>query len=161
MATTPQWDWHDLRRLSEREARRILGSGSDIDDAVQEALARMWRKRRSCRTPFAPEAWAAQIARREALRQRERTGRHTTREVALDDGRELAGPEPDGEQTIEALDVRQALRHLKTDDRKLISLRYLQDMTQEAAADVLGIPAGTAKVRLHRLRTQLRRSLEP
>jgi len=40
-----------------------------------------------------------------------------------------------------------------------VLLRYWLDLTQEEAARLLGIPEGTAKVRLHRLRHTLRAEL--
>lgn len=58
------------------------------------------------------------------------------------------------------LDLRRALDGLPEQDRSLLELRYGEDLTQESAARRLGIPEGTAKVRLHRLRKQLRGALE-
>jgi RNA polymerase sigma-70 factor (ECF subfamily) len=57
------------------------------------------------------------------------------------------------------LDVRQAVRRLTPQDRKLLALRYVDDLTQPAVALALGIPEGTAKVRLHRARGRLQRVL--
>jgi RNA polymerase sigma-70 factor (ECF subfamily) len=39
-------------------------------------------------------------------------------------------------------------------------MRYGEDLTQESVARRLGIPEGTVKVRLHRLRARLRVALE-
>jgi RNA polymerase sigma-70 factor (ECF subfamily) len=50
---------------------------------------------------------------------------------------------------------------LSADDRRLLELRYRDDLTQPLVAQQLGIPEGTVKVRLHRLRTRLRVALEP
>ena len=51
-----------------------------------------------------------------------------------------------------AVDVRGALAALPEDDRRLLLARYWADMTQSEVANLLGMPDGTAKVRLHRLR---------
>ncbi len=59
----------------------------------------------------------------------------------------------------EQLDVEQALASLPAEDRTLVELRYSRDMTQSAVAERLGIPEGTAKVRLHRVRQRLREQL--
>lgn len=53
------------------------------------------------------------------------------------------------------LDVRSALRRLSTEDRVLLALRYDGDLTQEHVAKLMGMPEGTVKVRLHRLRARL------
>lgn len=61
--------------------------------------------------------------------------------------------------TAERLDVWRALSELAPSERKLLGLRYWADLTQAEAADRLGLPEGTAKVRLHRLRATLRGQL--
>ncbi len=39
-------------------------------------------------------------------------------------------------------------------------LRYGEDLTQQAIARRLGLPDGTVKVRLHRLRHKLRKAMQ-
>jgi RNA polymerase sigma-70 factor (ECF subfamily) len=46
-------------------------------------------------------------------------------------------------------------------DRALVWLRYEDDLTQPVIAERLGMPEGTVKVRLHRLRAVLRREIDP
>jgi RNA polymerase sigma-70 factor, ECF subfamily len=58
-----------------------------------------------------------------------------------------------------AVDVRRALAELPESDRRLLLARYWADLTQHEAATLLGMPDGTAKVRLHRLRARLRPTL--
>jgi len=41
-------------------------------------------------------------------------------------------------------------------DRRLLRMKYEEDLTQAAIAHRLGIPEGTVKVRLHRARNKLR-----
>jgi RNA polymerase sigma-70 factor (ECF subfamily) len=53
--------------------------------------------------------------------------------------------------------VQQVLSGLTLDERRLIDLRYRADLAQPAIAELLGVPEGTVKVRLHRLRKQLRK----
>ena len=54
--------------------------------------------------------------------------------------------------------TRQALRALRPDERNLIRLRYVEDLTHGELARRLGMPEGTVKVRLHRARNRLRGS---
>jgi RNA polymerase sigma-70 factor, ECF subfamily len=60
--------------------------------------------------------------------------------------------------TVERADLHAALKCLDERDRKLLMLRYGEDMTQAAIAQLLEIPEGTVKVRLHRARDKLRRA---
>ncbi|MBN1607681.1 MAG: sigma-70 family RNA polymerase sigma factor [Polyangiaceae bacterium] len=56
--------------------------------------------------------------------------------------------------------MRAALAALRPQDRALLYLRYLEDLTQSEVACRLGIPEGTAKTGLHRARQRLDRELK-
>lgn len=122
---------------------------------VQEALLRAWRNAGSCRSAEDPLPWLLTITRREAYR------RHSsTREAPVDTN---AIDEPVGVESDDVharLDVEAALEALRPVERQLLELRYHHDLTQPAVAKRLGIPEGTTKVRLHRLRARLRTELE-
>jgi len=145
-----EWDWAAVRTICLREARRVLGATADAEDAAQEAAMRAWRRRAACRTADRREAWLTTIARREALRIC--TAR---RPVPVEAPPERTGPAHDAD-AHERLDVRQALARLAPRDRSLLFARYWADLTQDQLAGALGLPEGTAKVRLHRARAQLR-----
>ena len=148
----PDWDWASARQRCLREARRMLDR-EDAEEAVQEALARAWRGWRSCRNPEEPMAWLLQITRREAIRQLDRRRRITDRE--RDQLTDFASPDAVVDQVVSAIDAEQALATLRPDERRLIELRYVEDLTQPQVARMLDIPEGTVKVRLHRLRQRL------
>lgn len=118
-------------------------------------MIRAWRKRSTLRNSAARKSWLATIVRNEALREfaRKRPDPIDTIEVTHgdDDERVLA--------TVERADLHAALDRLNQRDRQLVRLRYDEDMTQEAIAHRLGIPLGTVKVRLHRVRAKLRREI--
>jgi RNA polymerase sigma-70 factor (ECF subfamily) len=63
------------------------------------------------------------------------------------------------EIVIRKLDVSSALETLSSEDRLLVQLRYEADLAQPHIAGLLGIPEGTIKVRLHRLRHRLKAGL--
>jgi RNA polymerase sigma-70 factor (ECF subfamily) len=52
-----------------------------------------------------------------------------------------------------------ALNGLTSEDATIILLRDLQDIPYESVADILGIPIGTVKSRLHRARRTLKARL--
>jgi hypothetical protein len=94
------WDWAALRRICEREARRVLRSGpADVDDVVQAVLERAWRHRNRYLQPDAPEGWVARIAHREALREYRRSRRQTV----MADPPEIAA-EPRDDAVLETLE---------------------------------------------------------
>jgi RNA polymerase sigma-70 factor (ECF subfamily) len=137
-----------------------MGAGADAEDAAQEALLRAWLHRSACRERGAPLPWMAQIARNEALRTFERS-RHRLETLAEDPVPASAGDEHQLDALGGRLDVHRALAELAPGDRNLLHLRYELDLTQPAIAELLSVPEGTVKVRLHRLRKRLSDVLEP
>jgi RNA polymerase sigma-70 factor (ECF subfamily) len=155
---TTTWDWKHLQVRAFRETSRVLRGSADAEDAAQEALLRAWRSRGACRASGDPGAWVRCIAHREAIRLATRPER--SKEVP-GAGTELERPEPSHADRIHtAVDVSRALHRLSDGDREMLELRYGADLTQPAVARVLGLPEGTAKVRLHRLRRRLQTELE-
>jgi RNA polymerase sigma-70 factor (ECF subfamily) len=152
-----RWDWVSLRRCCVREARRFFSNRDDAEDVAQEALLRAWRKRSACATPGDPRPWVLAIARNEALR---RLGRRDEAPLATPPERSDLAANEQLEATPARMDVRAALAELGADDRSLLKMRYAEDLTQPAVADALGLPEGTVKVRLHRLRRRLQERLE-
>ena len=156
VATRQHWDWGALRRRSRMEAMRVLGDPFTADEAAQEATIRAWRQRHKCRTPGAPEPWVAQIARNEALRVR--AGEKKQCDVATRAAGQLGISALFAEdELLRKVSVQQVLSALTLEERRLIDLRYRDDLAQTTIARVLGVPEGTVKVRLHRLRQRLRK----
>jgi RNA polymerase sigma-70 factor, ECF subfamily len=147
------WDWGWVRATCWEEARRVLGPGAAADDAAQEAAIKAWRHHASCRTPEHPRPWLAAIARREAFRLR-----GPPRAESLETAAEPSAPQSDA-RVVLGVDVRRALAELPEGDRRLLLARYWADLTHHEVGNLLGMPDGTAKVRLHRLRARLRPTL--
>ena len=150
------WDWQALRVFAVDQARRHPAPGVEPEDVAQDAILKAWRHRASCRRQDAPRPWVAAIVRQEAARRAARICETPVGEVH--DDRAVA---PDLlDDLAPRLDLERAMRPLSREDRQLLWLRYDADMTQPAAAAALGLPEGTAKVRLYRLRLRLRAELE-
>jgi RNA polymerase sigma-70 factor, ECF subfamily len=149
------WDWDEVHRICLSFAFRYAKSRAEAEDIAQDSMVRVWRKRSTLRNTGARKSWLATIVRNEALREfaRKRPAPTDTLEAwqGRDDERVLA--------TVERADLHAALDRLNKRDRQLVRLRYDEDMTQEAIAHRLGIPLGTVKVRLHRVRAKLRREI--
>jgi RNA polymerase sigma-70 factor (ECF subfamily) len=153
------WEWANARQRCLREARRILRNRDDAEEAVQEAFVRAWRKRNACRTPGAPLPWLLQITRNESMRLAARRSRRQASEIPEAEPEAApSGPAVDAQldQTLTSVATEQALSTLGEDERRLLRLRYEEDLTQGQVAAALGVPEGTVKVRLHRVRARLR-----
>jgi RNA polymerase sigma-70 factor, ECF subfamily len=138
----------------------VLASPDDAEEAVQEALMRAWRRSDRCRNPEAPLAWILQITRNEALRLATRHGSRARSERSDGAATEHAVDAQDVEDVVGRLALEQACSGISPDERVLLALRYIDDLTQPEIARRLGIPEGTVKVRLHRTRARLRSALE-
>ena len=55
--------------------------------------------------------------------------------------------------------IQDAISHLDDDHRVIVLLRDVEDMSYEEIGEVLGLPEGTVKSRLHRARNELRERL--
>lgn len=158
-----EWNWNLMRAAATREARRFLMTTHDVDEAVQEALVRAWRRRGSCRGDD-QMPWVRQIARNEALRLIDRSRRRLEHELLDDDTLLVTVVDEDAREAEDELllrvDVEELIGRLSVADRQLLALRYEQDLSQPEVARMLGIPEGTVKIRLHRLRGRLRKALE-
>jgi RNA polymerase sigma-70 factor (ECF subfamily) len=133
-------------------AYRYASNPSEAEDIAQDALLRAWRRRSTLRDSERRNQWLATIVRNEAFRQHARVRPDPTSTLEFSEGAEdervLAA--------VELADLQAALDRLSDRDRRLLEMKYEEDLTQATIARRLGIPEGTVKVRLHRARNKLR-----
>ena len=143
---------------SHRLAQAVLGSALDAGDATQEAWLAAWRQLPRLRDPERFDAWLDHIVVN-ACRMQTR-GRRRLREISLPDGfdRQVDGPGPDQLAERHLLEV--AFGRLDIDQRTILVLHHLEQRSVADIAEVLHIPVGTAKSRLHAARAALERALE-
>jgi RNA polymerase sigma-70 factor (ECF subfamily) len=135
--------------------RRLLG-GPDAADALQDVWLAVWRGLPRLRDPAAFTAWVFRLARDRAFRELRRRGVAT---IPADES--LPAAEPEGELTPEeAAAVRAALDRLGPEQRDILALRFLEDMSYEQIAAVIGRPVGTVRSRIHYAKHALRKLLE-
>ena len=151
----PLWDWPRARERCLREAQRYTRCPTDAEDVVQEAMLRAWKTRRSLRNSDHPMPWLLQITRNEALRRLSRNGRERERAVLVAEPEAAAIGRDWTDRAAIRMDVETVMRQLRQVDRDLITLRYNEELTHSTIADLMNIPVGTCKVRLHRLRKRL------
>jgi RNA polymerase sigma-70 factor (ECF subfamily) len=148
------WEWGEVQRVCLRTAYRYARDRSEAEDIAQDALLRAWRRRSTLRNAERRDQWLATIVRNEAFRTHARSRPDLSESIEYIEGAE----DERMVETVEHADLQAALRRLSERDRKLLAMRYVEDLTQATIARRLGIPEGTVKVRLHRARNKLRRA---
>jgi RNA polymerase sigma factor (sigma-70 family) len=119
------------------------------DDAVQETFVAVLRHLRSLREPAAMKGWVRRIAVHEAVK----AARRRAWPTPPDELPETPEPTPDVDT---ALDVQSTLTRLSPEQRAVLVLRDVDGLSEEEAAEVLRLPVGTVKSRLHRARAAFR-----
>ena len=143
----------------------VVGHAEDARDVVQEALVQAFLKLDSFRRHSAFYTWLYRIAFNVAISHRRR--RRPT--VSMDRVRETSHMEPvdDEDNPAESLDrkercrqVRQAIARLADEHRAVLVLREIDGCCYETISEILDLPIGTVRSRLHRARLQLREELK-
>jgi len=136
-------------------AKALLGDRHLAEDAVQEAFLAAISRLQDIREPRAFPGWFRQVVRtqanRIARRRRESTGAETP---------ELPSGDPPPESRLEQRELRELVRHalaaLPEKSRETATLFYLEERHHLEVAELLQVPPGTVKRRLHDARQRLR-----
>jgi RNA polymerase sigma-70 factor (ECF subfamily) len=140
-----------------RIAYAILGNRADAEDVAQEAFLRAYQKFSSLRESAKFRGWVNRIAFRLALNRQRGLRRRLTRETAWH-AQGTGGP-GDGMQSTEVSVLVERLRHeiggLPEKLRRVLQLSIVEEMEAADVGEVLGIPSGTVRSRLHTARKLL------
>lgn len=138
-------------------ARRILRDPELAEDVLQNALVTIWRKLPNLREADRFEGWAFRILVNSCYAEAPRNRRwaSTIRELPVDHA-DLA----DDIRTIHDRDeLERAFRRLPLDQRAVFVLHHYLGLPLVEIAEMLEIPAGTARSRLHYATLGLRDAL--
>ena len=72
------------------------------------------------------------------------------------------GPSPDAriQKQEQAVQLNEAMARLSQEHRAILILREMDDLDYDAISEILDLPIGTVRSRLHRARTRLKEHLE-
>jgi RNA polymerase sigma-70 factor, ECF subfamily len=123
----------------------------DVEDVLQETFLAVWKGARAYRPRGTPQAWMWVIARNQAALLLRRRGPAT---MPLEEAHR-PGLDP-AEAAMVRADIAAALAG---PDGELLRLMYVDDRPVAEVAEILGVPAGTVKSRVHRARRMVRAAL--
>jgi len=139
-------------------AYRILRDVDRAEDALQDALVIAWRDLRSLRDPDRFDAWLTRLVVHVCIGQASRERRRVVNLRALPTDGPAA---PDALLTVADRDqLDRGFRRLPPEQRALLVLHHFAGYTPSEIAETLGIPAGTARSRLHHAHRAMRAALD-
>jgi RNA polymerase sigma-70 factor (ECF subfamily) len=142
-------------------AMRRLGNPSDALELTQDVFLHILKRIRQLREPERFAGWLRQVAVRMAINRSTRRTAPPCVETAVLEGAYHSADEP-LEQLIErerAERVWEALARLKSLDREALDAFYIRGHSLIEIAEMLDVPLGTVKRRLHTARKRLRAEL--
>jgi RNA polymerase sigma-70 factor (ECF subfamily) len=138
-----------------RYARALTADRFAADDLVQDAVERALSRWALLRPGSNPAVWLLSIMHNLFENQRKAAWRQVDNEGLLE--LPIRGSQSDG---LELEDLAKALYRLSEEQRAILLLIGLEELSYEEAAKVLGVPIGTVMSRLARARACLGRVLE-
>lgn len=156
-------------------AFRMLGDRAEAEDLSQEVFVTLYGALAGFRGESKLSTWIYRITRNRCLnRLKFLKRRHVGEHADIDDPaysgacadvetRGAGQKDPHRKLANDELSVllQGYLLELPEEQRALVVLRDLEDLTYEEIVDITGLPLGTVKSRLHRARAALARMLEP
>ena len=144
-----------------RLALRMCGSEADADEVAQEAFLSAWKALPNFRGESQFSTWLYQLTTHAAID----LMRREKRQIASADITEVsaADPAPSPQQQAEQSEqreiVRDAILQLAPEQREVVVLRFMEELSYEEIGAVLKLPSGTVKSRLNRAKAQLKEIL--
>jgi RNA polymerase sigma-70 factor (sigma-E family) len=170
-----QASFEDFVRAHTRELLRtaclITWDDAEAEDLVQECLLRVSSRWRRVRAMDMPLAYARRVLINLALGDRDKRSRRRV-ELRGPDHDDVAASgiaderaDPDAEAALHALgewaELLEALGQLAAQQRAVLVLRYVDDLSEAQVADLLGCSTGTVKSRTSRGLAHLRELMAP
>ena len=144
---------------------QVLRNSTDAEDVVQDAFVKAFTKLSTFRGGSQFYTWLYRIAHNSAISQIRK--RKPTESLDHDAGMTAAtlegqhvSPSQRLERQEENRQLSDALNRLKEEQRSVLVLREMEGLDYDAIAEILDVPVGTVRSRLHRARAQLKEELE-
>ncbi|WP_017754723.1 RNA polymerase sigma factor SigW [Calidifontibacillus oryziterrae] len=148
---------------------RIVGNAHDAEDLAQEAFIRAYVNINSYDTNRKFSTWIFRIATNLSIDRlrKKKPDYFLDAEVEGTEGltmySQIASEEPLPEESVENLEfqqwIQQEINELPVMYRSVIVLKYIEELSLKEISEILDLPIGTVKTRIHRGREALRNRL--
>ncbi|MGE7763445.1 RNA polymerase sigma factor SigW [Peribacillus sp. NPDC097895] len=148
---------------------RMLGNRQEAEDLAQEAFVRAFVNIRSFNIQMKFSTWLYRIATNlciDRLRKK-KPDYYLDADVAGTDGlnlySQIASDMAKPEEEVESLELQETIQaeimKLPEKYRSVIVLKYIEELSLKEISEILDLPVGTVKTRIHRGREALRKQL--
>jgi RNA polymerase sigma-70 factor (ECF subfamily) len=142
---------------------QIIQNHAEAEDLTQETFVLAFTKLTSFQGNSAFYTWLYRIAYNLAItrirRRKVNVSLDSQREAGIDYASKNCSPSERLEQNEQVNLVRTALNQLSEEHRTILILREMEEMDYDALSEILDLPIGTVRSRLHRAREQLREKM--
>lgn len=136
-----------------RYARALVGDFAGADDLVQDTLERAWARATQWRAQCALRPWLFSIMHNLRIDQ---IRRHPAPNQSIEETMHELPTRATQTDQLEVAALQNALNQLPEEQRQILLLVTLDDLSYQDIADALNIPLGTVMSRLARGREKLR-----
>jgi RNA polymerase sigma-70 factor (ECF subfamily) len=136
-------------------AFRILRNTQGAEDATQQALVAIWRQLPQLRDTERFEAWSYRLLVNASYAEHRRRGRASFLGELAPDAVEDPYLSVDDRDQLE-----RGFQRLPAEQRAVLVLQHYLNLSHAQMSDVLGVPVGTVRSRLHGARSAMRAALE-
>lgn len=144
-----------------RFALRIVQNTAEAEDVVQDVFSKLWRSRQTWPEIENLEAWSMRITKNMALDHlRSRAYRRTEDVSGLPQiSSNGVSPLDQVEQHDELRQVQQLMEYLPENQRLVIHLREIEELSYQEISELLDMPMNQVKTNLFRARNKLKEAL--
>ncbi len=139
-------------------ALRILRDIDRAEDALQDALVIAWRDLPSLRDPDRFDAWVHRVLTNVCVAHASRERRRASNLTVIPCGDVATHDDVQGVADRDQLD--RGFRRLVPEERAVLVLHHYVGYAPSEIAELLGVPAGTVRSRLHHAHRAMRAALE-
>ena len=137
-------------------AFRILGIAEEAEEAAQDAFIKAIRSLNTFQRNGKFTTWFYRIVFNTAV---SRKRKKTAETVEINDSNEFLAGNTENENSLirdeKARYLNLAIHRLKEEDKTIITLYYLKELTMDEVSEITSIPVNTLKVKLFRSRKRL------
>ncbi|GMW03066.1 MAG: putative alternative RNA polymerase sigma factor SigM [Candidatus Hydrogenedentota bacterium] len=151
----------ELMRLWERRLfyyiRRMVPAEEDAWDILQDVWMRAYTQMRTVRDAASLRSWLYCVAHNAAV---SHLRKHSRYEAALENVETPAHGDSPAFDSDDARMIHEGIEKLASAHREVIVLYFIEEFSQAEIANILNIPEGTVKSRLHHAKHALRTILD-